>query len=67
MPPELCKAHQENDKAIMVTYGFNPRTITESEIVAELFRLISGTGIKHTKVYRIFSLKHSFTMWLGVL
>ncbi len=38
MPPELRKAHQENDKAVMEAYGFNPR-MSEPEIVAELFRL----------------------------
>lgn len=38
MPPELRKAHQENDKAVMLAYGFS-KDITESEIVAELFRM----------------------------
>ena len=38
MPPELRKAHQNNDKAVMEAYGFNPR-MSEPEIVAELFRL----------------------------
>lgn len=38
MPPELRKAHQENDKAVMEAYGFNPR-MSEAEIVAELFKL----------------------------
>ena len=38
MPPELRKAHKENDKAVMEAYGFNPR-MSEPEIVAELFRL----------------------------
>ena len=38
MPPELRKAHKENDKAVMQAYGFNPK-MTESEIVAELFKL----------------------------
>jgi hypothetical protein len=36
--PELVKAHQENDKAVMDAYGF-AKDITESEIVAELFRM----------------------------
>ena len=40
MPPELRKAHQENDKAVMDAYGFNPR-MSEPEIVAELFRMYS--------------------------
>jgi hypothetical protein len=35
MPPELLKAHQALDKAVMKLYGFNPKT-TEPEIVAEL-------------------------------
>ena len=35
MPPELRKAHQANDFAVMAAYGFN-RKITESECVAEL-------------------------------
>ena len=37
MPPELRKAHQENDKAVMKLYGF-PSSATESEIVAKLMR-----------------------------
>lgn len=39
MPPELRKAHQENDKAVMDAYGFDWRTMTESECVAELMKL----------------------------
>ena len=38
MPPELLKAHRDNDRAVMAAYGF-PTTITESEIVAKLFTL----------------------------
>ena len=38
MPPELRKAHQENDKAVMAAYGFNIK-MTESECVAELFKM----------------------------
>ena len=38
MPPELRKAHQENDRAVMQAYGFTPK-MTESEIVAELFKI----------------------------
>ena len=38
MPPELRKAHQQNDKAVMAAYGF-PITMTESECVARLFEL----------------------------
>ncbi len=38
MPPELRKAHQENDKAVMQAYGF-AKDMTETEIVAELFKM----------------------------
>lgn len=38
MPPELRKAHQENDRAVMQAYGFNTK-MTESECVAELFKI----------------------------
>ena len=40
MPPELLKAHRENDRAVMAAYGF-PTTLQESEIVARLFTLYS--------------------------
>ena len=39
MPVELRKAHQENDKAVMEAYCFNWRTMTESDCVAELFKM----------------------------
>lgn len=39
MPPELRKAHQDNDRAVMEAYGFNWRTMTESECVAELMKI----------------------------
>ena len=38
MPPELLKAHRDNDRAVMAAYGF-PATMTDSEIVARLFTL----------------------------
>ncbi len=38
MPPELRKAHQNNDRAVMQAYGFSIK-ITESECVAELMKL----------------------------
>jgi len=38
MPPELRKAHQENDRAAMAAYGFDVK-MTESKCVAELFKL----------------------------
>ena len=37
--PELLKAHQENDKAVMESYGFDWRKMTESECVAELMKM----------------------------
>ncbi len=39
MPVELRKAHQGNDNAVMEAYCFNWRTMTESDCVAELFKL----------------------------
>ena len=39
MPPELRKAHQENDKAVMRAYGFWGKLNTESECVAELMKM----------------------------
>lgn len=39
MPPELRKAHQQNDKAVMQAYGFDIKTTTESSCVAELMKL----------------------------
>jgi hypothetical protein len=38
MPPELRKAHQLNDKAVMQAYGFDLK-MSESECVGELMRL----------------------------
>lgn len=31
MPPELIKAHKDNDKAVMEAYGMNPQNFTEDE------------------------------------
>lgn len=39
MPPELRKAHQANDKAVMLAYGFSVKDMTESSCVAELMKL----------------------------
>ncbi|MBR4319959.1 MAG: class I SAM-dependent DNA methyltransferase [Oscillospiraceae bacterium] len=39
MPSELRKAHQANDKAVMIAYGFDYKTMTESECVAELMKM----------------------------
>ncbi len=46
MPPELRKAHQANDVAVLDAYGFSPR-MTEGEIVAKLFEMyaeLTGSG-----------------------
>ena len=39
MPPELRKAHQANDKAVMQAYGFWGKLNSESACVAELMKL----------------------------
>lgn len=39
MPPELRKAHQENDRAVMRAYGFSIKDTTESSCVAALMKL----------------------------
>ena len=39
MPVELRKAHQDNDRAVMQAYDFPVKTMTESQCVAELFKL----------------------------
>ena len=39
MPPELRKAHQNNDRAVMEAYGFSVRDMDESKCVAELMKL----------------------------
>ena len=39
MPPELRKAHKQNDRAVMDAYGFSVKGMTESKCVAELMKL----------------------------
>lgn len=39
MPPELRKAHQQNDKAVMVAYGFWGKLNSEPACVAELMKM----------------------------
>ncbi len=41
MPRDLLQAHRQNDRAVMQAYGF-PTKMTESECVAELFRMYSA-------------------------
>ena len=38
MPPELRRAHQQNDRAVMEAYGMPIKDTTESSCVAELMR-----------------------------
>lgn len=42
MPPELRKAHQANDKAVMQAYGFPIKDFMESDCVAKLFELYNN-------------------------
>lgn len=39
MPPELRKAHQQNDRAVMEAYGFPIKDFTESDCVAKLLEM----------------------------
>lgn len=39
MPPELRRAHQQNDRAVMQAYDFSIKDMTESRCVAELMKL----------------------------
>lgn len=39
MPPELIKAHQDNDRAVMEAYGLPIKGTTESDAVAHLFKM----------------------------
>ena len=49
MPPELRKAHQENDRAVMRAYGFDIKTMTESTCVAELMKMYQKLTEKNKK------------------
>lgn len=49
MPPELRKAHQENDRAVMQAYGFDIKTMTESICVAELMKMYQKLTEKNKK------------------
>lgn len=39
MPPELIKAHQANDRAVAMAYGFDNKTMTEISCVSNLMKL----------------------------
>jgi hypothetical protein len=46
MPPELRKAHQNNDRAVMQVYGFSVKDMTESKCVAELMKMYQAKVMK---------------------
>ena len=50
MPPELLKAHRENDKAVMQAYGFLIKDFTESDCVAELFKMYKAMTEEKNKI-----------------
>jgi len=39
MPPELQKAHNANNKAVMQAYGFSVRDMSEEDCVVELMKI----------------------------
>ena len=47
MPPELRKAHQQNDRAVMQAYGFSVKDMTESKCVAELMRMYQALTVNY--------------------
>lgn len=55
MPPELRRAHQQNDRAVMQAYGFSVKDMTKSKCVAELMRMyqkMTDQGYKNLAIYR---------------
>ena len=46
MPPELRKAHQANDRAVMAAYGFPVKNFTESDCVAALMKMYQELSAK---------------------
>jgi len=49
MPPELRKAHQQNDKAVMTAYGFWGSVKSESDCVARLMEMYARMISKERK------------------
>ena len=49
MPPELRKAHIENDKAVMRAYGFNIKEMSEADCVAALMKMYQELVSKENK------------------
>lgn len=39
VPPELRKAHQKNDAAVMQAYGFDVKSMSEADCVAALMKM----------------------------
>lgn len=50
MPPELRKAHQQNDKAVMQAYGFWGSVKTESDCVARLMEMYAEMIKRNTNI-----------------
>lgn len=48
MPPELRRAHQQNDRAVMQAYGFDIKTTTETTCVAALMKLYQTLTAKNS-------------------
>ena len=46
---EQRKAHQMNDKAVMLAYGFSVKDMTESKCVAELMKIYQRLAEKSEK------------------
>lgn len=53
MPPELCRAHQANDKAVMQAYGFWGKHNSESAYVAELMKMYQKLTEKRRSIKTI--------------
>ena len=48
MPPELRKAHQDNDRAVMRAYGMPVKGTSESDCVAQLMKMYQALVEKKT-------------------
>ncbi len=48
MPPDLLKAHHDNDRAVMAAYGFSTH-MSEAECVAELMKMYQALTEKETR------------------
>ena len=50
MSPELRKAHQNNNRTVIQTYGFSIKDIRESKCVVELMKMYQNLRI-HNEIY----------------